>query len=136
MPSVYGWYYHLLNRCLGTHQRHEWYPNHNKQCRSYTKRQVVSFFIDSVDYLGQIIKPGGPFIDQTHTQGFTGAKPATRTSAIYSLLDLCNFYRLFKPAFMGIAHPLNKLLYKRTPEQLELKEELLVSFKTLIENIS
>lgn len=48
------------------------------------------FLSDSVDYLGQIIKPGRLEIDDSHTKSLKDVKRPTARSALRSFLGLCN----------------------------------------------
>lgn len=99
------------------------------------KLKKCSFFCDSVDYLGNIIKPGRLEIYQSHTKSLRDARSETNRSSIRSFLSLSNVYRPFIESFTVIAHPLNEVLRKGTLKTFEVDEEQLSSFSTFNEKI-
>ena len=59
------------------------------------KKNKCTFFSDTVEYLGHVIKPGRLAIDRTNTASLRDAKlPQTRTE-LRSFLGVCNVYRRF-----------------------------------------
>ena len=82
------------------------------------KIKKCTFFSDSVEYLGHVIKPGKLEIDGANTKSLRDAKPPTTKTELRSFLGLCNVYRRFIKNFSMTAHPLNELLKKRFPRQI------------------
>ena len=94
------------------------------------------FFSDKVEYLGHIIRPGKLEVDRAHTASLRDAKPPTTKTELRSFLGLFNVYRRFVKDFTGLAHPLNKLLQKGSPDKFELDAEQLASFHSFIERVT
>ena len=91
------------------------------------------FFSDTVEYLGHLIKHGQLQIDDTNTKSLKEAKPPTTKSELRSFLGLCNVYKRFIENFAVLAHPLNQLLRKNSPDTFELNDEQLKAFRTFID---
>ncbi|CDF38512.1 unnamed protein product [Chondrus crispus] len=70
-------------------------------------------------YLGHVVRPGTLEVDAARTVALEQVRyPQTQTQ-LRSFLGLCNVYRRFVPHYAKIAHPLNQLLKKGQPVQLE-----------------
>ena len=100
------------------------------------KLKKCSFCTDTVTYLGHIIRPGQLSIDKTRVSALREAKyPRTQTQ-LRSFLGLCNVYRRFVKDFAKKAHPLNALLRKGRPGDLEsFGEKEKAAFKALVDEI-
>ena len=90
------------------------------------------FFIDEVEYLGHIIRPGRLEVDTVNTASLRDAKPPTTRTELRSFLGLCNVYRRFIRDFTHLAHPLNRLLKKGSPDKFELDDEQMKSFREFV----
>ena len=86
-----------------------------------------------MEYLGHIIKPGHLEVDRAKTASLRDAKPPSSKTELRSFLGMCNVYRRFIAEFTNWARPLNKLLKKGEPDQFELDEEQLESFKKFVD---
>ena len=93
------------------------------------------FFQRKVEYLGHMVKPGQLEIDRTNVASLKNAKPPTNKTQLRSFLGLCNVYRRFIKDFTGLAHSLNKLLKKGTPDTFEFDDEQRKSFDSLIDKV-
>ena len=101
------------------------------------KFSKCELFTDTVKYLGHIIKPGTLSVDTIATKALTGAQHPRTQTELRSFLGLCNVYRRFVPGFAKLATPLNKLLRKGQPEQLEVfSESEAEAFKALISAVT
>ena len=67
------------------------------------KLRKCECFVEKIKYLGHVVRPG----------------TLTQLTQLRSFLGLCNVYRRFVPHYAKIAHPLNQLLKKGQPVQLE-----------------
>jgi len=79
------------------------------------------FNVSKIDYLGVIMEAGvGISIDPAKIQAIQDWRfeDLTTRSAIRSFLGLCNYVRMFCHHASGIAEPLNRLLKKDTPFQM------------------
>ena len=83
------------------------------------KLKKCEWFTKSVKYLGHIITPGHLSINAAHTESFRELRHPRTISELRSFLGLCNVYRRFIPNFSHIAAPLNALLKKGMPTNLE-----------------
>ena len=83
------------------------------------KLEKCAFFTQEVHYLAHIIRPGTLSIDEVVTKALCEIAIPTTQTGIRSFLGLCNVYRRFVPNYAHVAAPLNKLLKKGQPIQLE-----------------
>ncbi|CDF41202.1 unnamed protein product [Chondrus crispus] len=83
------------------------------------KLRKCEFFVEKIKYLGHVVRPGTLEVDAARIAALEQVKyPQTQTQ-LRSFLGLCNVYRRFVPHYAKIAHPLNQLLKKGQPVQLE-----------------
>ena len=83
------------------------------------KLRKCEIFVENIKYLGHVVRPGSLEIDAARIAALEQVKyPQTQTK-LRSFLGLCNVYRRFVPHYAKIAHPLNQLLKKGQPVQLE-----------------
>ncbi|CDF40036.1 retrotransposon protein [Chondrus crispus] len=83
------------------------------------KLEKCNFFAESVDYLGHVIRPGLLAVAEKNTDAIKKAQERTTQTELRSFLGMCNVYRRFVPNFARTAAPLNVLLAKGKPFQLE-----------------
>ena len=77
------------------------------------------FFVEKIKYLGHVVRSGKLEIDAARTAALEQVRyPQTQTQ-LRSFLGLCNVYRRFVPHYAKIVHPLNQLLKRGQPAQLE-----------------
>lgn len=95
-----------------------------------------SFFSDTVEYPGNIIRPGTLEVSKFKTKSLREARPPTKKTEVHSLLDLSNVYRRFINGFTNIFAQLNKLLQNNTPDSFKMEEEHLNSFHKFIDVVS
>jgi Reverse transcriptase (RNA-dependent DNA polymerase) len=76
------------------------------------KLAKCAFFRDTVNYLGQVIRPGKLEVATKNTDALKTAKPPTTQTELRSFLGLCSVYRRFVLSFAKVASPLNSLLRK------------------------
>jgi len=93
------------------------------------------FFQKQVEYLGHMVNPGRLEIDKTNVESLRQAEPPKNKTQLRSFLGLCNVYRRFIDDFTGLAHPLNKLLKKGTPDTFTLDAEQRDAFNALINRV-
>ncbi|CDF38075.1 unnamed protein product [Chondrus crispus] len=80
---------------------------------------LCEFFVEKIKYLGHVVRPGTLEVDVARTAALEQVQyPRTQTQ-LRSFLGLCNVYRRFVPHYAKIARPLNQLLKKGQPVQLE-----------------
>lgn len=90
------------------------------------------FFVNTVDYLGHVIRPGLLQVAQKNIEAIDKAIPPRTPTQVRSFLGLCNVYRRFVPRFAHIAAPLTQLTAKDAPSDLSpLTDEQLESFNAL-----
>ena len=95
------------------------------------------FFKQQVDYLGHVIRPGKLSVAQKTTEAVAGFHPPKTQTHVRSFLGLCNVYRRFVPNFARVAAPLNALLKKGKPVNLDpLTEEVEKSIARLKEALT
>ena len=83
------------------------------------KLRKCECFVEKIKYLGHVVRPGTLEIDAARIAALEQVRyPQTQTQ-LRSFLGLCNVYRRFVPHYAKIAHPLNQLLKKGQPVQLE-----------------
>jgi RNase H-like domain found in reverse transcriptase/Reverse transcriptase (RNA-dependent DNA polymerase) len=96
-----------------------------------------SFFRDTVNYLGHVIRTGKLEVATKYTDALETAKPPTTKTELRSFLGLCNVYRRFVPSFAKVASPLNALLRKgERPELGILTDEQVSAFNALREKLT
>jgi RNase H-like domain found in reverse transcriptase len=76
------------------------------------------FFLEAVDYLGHVIRPGKLAAAEKNTAALRNAPVHKTQTELCSFLGLCNVYRRFVPRFAAVAAPLTRLLGKGTSPQL------------------
>ena len=96
------------------------------------KMKKCKFFRDKVEYVGHIFRPGRLEVDTVNTASLRDAKPPTTRTELRSFLGLCNVYRRFIRDFTHLAHPLNRLLKKGSPDKFELDDEQMKSFREFV----
>lgn len=95
------------------------------------------FFTNTVKYLGPIIRPGTLSIDETKVVALTKAQHPRNHTELRSFLGFCNVYRRFVQNYSQIAAPLNALLKKGIPLQLEpFGPDEANAFSTLVTNVT
>jgi Reverse transcriptase (RNA-dependent DNA polymerase) len=67
-------------------------------------------FKDTVDYLGQFIRPGQRSVAEKNTAALKDMTHPTTQTELRLFLGICNVYRLFVKCFAKIAVPLNIIL--------------------------
>ena len=83
------------------------------------KLRKCECFVEKIKYLGHVVRPGLLEVDAARTAALEQVRyPQTQTQ-LRSFLGLCNVHRRFVPHYAKIAHPLNQLLKKGQPAQLE-----------------
>ena len=83
------------------------------------KLRKCEFFVEKIKYLGHVVRPGMLEFDAARAAALEQVRyPQTQTQ-LRSFLGLCNVYRKFVPHYAKIARPLNQLLKKGQPVQLE-----------------
>ena len=100
------------------------------------KLRKCEFFVEKIKYVGHVVRPGTLEIDAARMAALEQVRyPQTQTK-LKSFLGLCNVYRRFVPHYAKIARPLNQLLKKGQPVQLEgFDEECKKDFHKLKEAI-
>lgn len=91
------------------------------------------FFERQIEYLGHMIKPVQLEIEKNNVELLYQAKPPTENISLF--LGLYNVYRRFIDNFIGIAHPLNNLLKKRTPDKFQLDDDQKDAFQPHINKV-
>ena len=90
------------------------------------------FFKETVDYLGQVIRPGHLSVAEKNSAALKVTKHPTTQTELRSFLGLCNVYRRFVKGFAKISAPLNLLIRKgETPQLGPLSSDLVYAFETL-----
>lgn len=79
------------------------------------KLKNVSFFEETIDYLGHVICPVKLGIATRTTEPMKGLKRPTNIRELRSFFGLCNVLRRFVETFAKISTPLNKKLQKYQP---------------------
>ncbi len=103
-----------------------------KQAGITLKLPKCKFFCETVDYLGNIIRPGRLALAEKNTRALQEAKHPQNQTELRSFLGLCNVYRRFVPRFASLAAPLNELLKKHQPVDIDtLNPEQAEAFSTL-----
>lgn len=74
------------------------------------KLRKCSFFIDSIKYLGHIMRPGIIEADRAATATLRGILHLETFTELRSFLGLCNVYRRFIRRFTDKSAPLYKLI--------------------------
>lgn len=74
-------------------------------------------------------------MDKNNVESLGNAKPPKNKIQLISLLGLWNVYWWFIDDFIGIAHPLNKIIKKGTPDDFELDEEQKQAFNNVIDKV-
>lgn len=76
-----------------------------------------SFFSNTIDYRGSVIRPRKLKIDSHTTDSTTGLKPPTNISELHLSLDLCSVFQQLVLSFTHLAAPLNRNLQKDQPNE-------------------
>ncbi|CDF40830.1 unnamed protein product [Chondrus crispus] len=83
------------------------------------KLRKCEFFVEKIKYLGHVVRPGTLEVDAARTVALEQVRyPQTQTQ-LRSFLGLCNVYGRFVLHYAKVAQPLNQLLKKGQPVQLE-----------------
>ena len=83
------------------------------------KLKKCNFFTQSVSYLGHVIRPGRLSLADKNTRALREAKHPSTQTELRSFLGICNVYRRFVPNFARIAAPLNRMLKKGEPKDID-----------------
>lgn len=86
-------------------------------------------FQRQVEYLGHLVGPGWLQIDKKNVELLRQGQPPNESTQCRSMLAFCNDYRRFIDDFTGMAHHLNKLFQKGSPETLKLDEEQKATYR-------
>lgn len=101
------------------------------------KLKKCSFFTDTMDYLGHVIRPGKLEIATPAIEAIKGVKQLINVTELRSFLGLCNIFRLFVPNFPRISAPQNKKLQKDHQFTLgDINDEETAAMKTLQEKLT
>lgn len=79
------------------------------------KLKKFTFFMDTIDYLGHVIRLKRLEIANHTAEAIHGLRPPTSLTELRSFLGLFNVSRRFVPKFARLAAPLNKRLRKDQP---------------------
>jgi len=75
-------------------------------------------FVNEVEYLGHVIRPGRMSVNEKNLKGIRKAiYPKTHTQ-LRSFLNMCNVYGRFTADFVKVVKPLNKLVSSTLPKKL------------------
>ncbi len=103
-----------------------------KQAGITLKLPKCKIFCETVDYLGHVIRPGRLALAGKNTRALQEAEHPQNQTELRSFLGLCNVYRRFVPRFASVAAPLNELLKKHQPVEIDtLNPEQTEAFRTL-----
>ena len=83
------------------------------------KLRKCEFFVEKIKHLGHVVRPGTLEVDAARTAALEQVRYPQTQAHLRSFLVLCNVYRRFVPHYAKIAHPLNQLVKKGQPVQLE-----------------
>ena len=83
------------------------------------KLNKCEFFTRSVNYLGHVVRPGKLEVASKTCKSVQEFLEPTTQTELRSFLGLCNVYRRFVKNFARISSPLNDLLTKGRPKELE-----------------
>lgn len=80
--------------------------------RLYAKAEKCEFSVESTEFLGFIISPGGVAMAPGKIESILSWPPPTKLKELQSFLGFANFYRRFIRGFSRVILPLTKLIKK------------------------
>ena len=83
-----------------------------REHKLYAKFSKCEFWLDRVQFLGQVLTPKGISVDPSKVHDVLNWKSPKSVHQIRQFLGLTGYYRRFIPDFSKIAQPMTKLLQK------------------------
>lgn len=101
-----------------------------------SKLEKCSFFTDTINYLGHVIRPRRLMIDADTADAIKKLKEPRIITELCSFLGLCNVFQRFFPSFARKVAPLNHKLHKYQPKKfVPLNKEELTAIRLFKHNL-
>lgn len=112
-----------------------WLFNTSNRVTLKFKKWVL--FSGTVDYLGQIFRPGKQEVNEYSRKASDGLKPQRIETQLRSSFGMCNMFRRFVHNFARVAAPLNRKLRKEQPSDFgDLNEHELNALAILQKSVT